>query len=273
MATDDAFAGAAVGAPVSGTPRRITTAEFEWDSILGFTDKEVYNPAQLVYGLPGRGKTTYVAGAVAAGLKPLILDCDLGGTFTLRGQHIPRIGIESWPKVEYTVQQLVDGKARNYDVIGLDTASMLQDTCWNDVTGNTGRGRGKDVRQEWQVVASRMHYVIRQLKLTGVPLVVLAHERQYKDDEGKLTGVAPALTPAVYKSISALVELIGRLMVVHVPGPNGKRQPIRRLWVGEHDIYEAKLRNIPLPEYVDNPTFAGVWAKIVGKESKNAKKA
>lgn len=183
-------------------------------------------------------------------------------------------------------------KTWGYKTAALDHASGLQDLNLKDVFGlddvpvECSWGMG-DMRA-WGAVGMQTKERLRQLldlaDRCGIHTPIIAHERNFKDDDTSSKIVTPRIGAALQPSVSdwldgavdyicqAFITMPDNSVEVQVGGESGTiHQPSGRceycLRIGPHPVYKTGFRTIggSLPDFIVNPNFDKIRAVIEGR--------
>lgn len=236
----------------------------------------------LVYGMNGKGKTWLGA----TGPKPLIVDCNERGTLSVRHfKDVQKFEVETWTDIDLAYWYLHKGDHDRQTVV-IDTVSSLQSLCMKFVLGDeASRDPSKDPmmpsKREYGKVAELMKTVILNFRNLPMHVVFLAQERRgFVEDDEEAPEVFPNVSPSIRDSLTAGVDIIGRVYVKEVlqvrkgetkgGKPRKVAVPEYRLWIGPSERYVTKDRsNAGLPKVIKDPTVTGILKSITGGASGN----
>jgi phage nucleotide-binding protein len=204
----------------------------------------------LFFGPPGSGKTT-LAGTAP---KAILLDTE-GGTMSIRKTDVDVLPIPDWPTFEAAVQDLMIEK-HNYETVILDSVTMLQ-----EVAGNQARlmehilNPKMDARQAYGAIGAMIRHKLIQLNALDMNVIFTAQlrEKEAVDMEAGQYPLSPDVTPAVYKVLTALPDVIGRLSLTQVGSTPTDVE--HRVTFGPETRSPAKQRDLDLPTVVTNLTI------------------
>lgn len=203
----------------------------------------------LVYGQNGKGKTRFGA----SGPKTLIVDCNEKGSLSIRRFPAKVFKIETWTDVDLAFWYLKGGN-HPFETVVLDTVTSLAQLCMKFVLGDeASRDPTKDPdmpsKREWGKVGELMRTVILNYRNLPMHVVFLAQERRgFADDEDDdAPEVFPEVSPSVRTTLTASVDIIGRVYVKEVvtKGKGGKKTtvPAYYMLVGPSERYVTKDRS------------------------------
>lgn len=247
------------------------------------------NKSFAFYGRAGSGKTTLLSTFP----KPILLvDINDEGTDSvsdLDDDDLKVWDIEEFDDIEDVYWYLKENP-KEFKTVGLDTVTMLQTKCIEEVVGtkleksNKVAGDwGTMTKQDWGKVASRMKIWITRFRNLPMNVVFLAQERTFnvsedEDDIGMLDPeVGPALSPSVKSHLNAAVTMIANTYIrVRYPKKKDEKGKVTTtkkidycLGVGPSDIFARKVRKpkkIELPDLVVDPEYDDLIAIIKGEE-------
>lgn len=239
----------------------------------------------------GRGKTgkTRLASTFP---KPLLIVGTEDGTKSIIGiKGIDFIRLRTSSEVDEVAALLREGK---YASAVLDTGGGLQDLILKEVLGlddiPVQKSWGMTDRQTWGVVGAqfkeRMRSLIDLADTHGINVVVIAHERSFKDDDDKVSDlvfptVGAALTPSAAGWLNAACDYICQTFVgeqtteaeIDIGGTKVKQtQKTGKieycLRVGPHPVMMTGFRLPPgysLPDFIVDPSYAKIVQVIKGE--------
>lgn len=221
----------------------------------------------LVYGDVGQGKTSFAATAPNC----LFVSVEAGEAALRHPPHPldPRtkiVRIETFDQMRqlyYMVRTNQNGFGE-FDSIVIDSLSDLQDKCLFEVMARAEakdpkRPKGRPQRDDWQEVAYTLRRMCMRFRDLPKHVIMTALYRQDTPQTGFAVAraVRASLSPAVYKAISAYVDILAYLIAI--PERNQEGQPtgrfIRRLVLQDPTMQVHTKVRYPLPSFIDNPTF------------------
>ena len=240
----------------------------------------------LVFGQSKTGKTSF-AGTLP---KPMLLiGTEEGTTSVANVKGLDFVLIRSSEEFGEITQMLADGK---YQSVGLDTAGGLQDLIVKEVLGldevpvqrsyGMGSGQFKDSRQMWGVVGmqfkERMRRFLDLADTAGLKIVVVAHERNFADENANPDVVFPtigaALTPSaagwLHAACDCLTQCFKRPKLRETTtkvGDKQLKQQVRTgevefcLRIGPHDVYVTEIRR-PNRDKLPDCIVDADWTKL-----------
>jgi hypothetical protein len=237
------------------------------------------------YGRAGTGKTT-LFGTFP---KPLLIDIQDEGTDSVSDVK----GLKVWDITDLDdlddVYWFLHKGDHDFESVGLDTVTMLQNLKIEDLVGAKLRKSGKQAgdwgtmtKQDWGEVASYMKSEITRWRNLPLNVVFLAQERIFNvgEEDGDIgmidPEVGPSLSPSVKSHLNAAVSVIGntfiRSRIIKKKDEKGKvreREKIEYcLGVGPSSVYTRKIRkpkSIELPDVLVDPTYEDIIDAIEGE--------
>lgn len=245
-----------------------------------------------IYGRSGTGKTTLACTFP----KPLLLIGAEDGTrsvYNVKG--VDFIKIEDPAEMLEVVED--QRKKSKYKSVVLDAATSYQDHVLRDVMGHDLPAQlsfGTVSRDQWGQVTLNMKEHLSaffKLALTGTNTILLAQEREFKDDD-ETKGDDSMLIPLVQSSVSPgvaawlpaqvdyLIQTMKRIQRVKTKVKQGGKELVKIVdqvqyvaRTGPHPVYLTKFR-VPqdeatgkpkkLPDVVVDPTFPKLLALMEG---------
>lgn len=175
------------------------------------TDKGTY----LIYGAPGKGKTTsikYFPG------KTLVLDIDRTSR-VLKGEadiDIAYIDNENtWEDWGKTITELSQNFVGKYDNIVVDNVSELE-RCILSSLGSVGKNNGVPSQADYQYMQFKLVNSLRYMKNLDSNLIWTAWEEidLWTDADGSSYNTAlPQINRKIRNNVLGLCDVVGRLMV------------------------------------------------------------
>ena len=211
---------------------------------------EVRKLKALFFGAPGSGKTKLSGTAP----KAIFLDTE-GGTMSIRNTGVDVLPIDTWDKFATAVLELMM-EPHDYESVIVDSVTMLQ-----EVAGNEAKllehilSPKDDARQAYGAIGAMIRHKLLQLNALPMNVIFTAQlrEKEAADMEAGQYPLIPDVTPAVYKVLTAVPDVIGRTHLVQVGA-----QPTDveyRVAFGPESRSPAKQRDLHLPTTVTNLTI------------------
>lgn len=202
----------------------------------------------LAYGKNGTGKTRLGA----SGPAPIIVDCNEKGTLSVR--NIPDVkvfSLERWSDIDLIYWFLHKGDHDRKTVV-IDTVSSLAALCMKFVLGDeASRDPTKDPnmpsKREWGKVAELMRTEILKFRNLDMHVVFLAQERRgFAEEDEEAPEIFPEVSPSVRGTLTASVDIIGRLFVKEVVVEKGGKKGRKgdyRMMLGPTERFVTKDRS------------------------------
>lgn len=227
-----------------------------------------------VYGRNGMGKTTFIA---SSDLKTLIIDCNERGSLAVRNRpNVDIFPLQYWEELEWIYWMLKAGK-HNYEVVGIDTISMLAVICMKWVLGDeASRDASRDPlmpdKRHWGKLGESIKNAIFNFRNLPMHVVFTAQEKvtTLEDDDsgGTIQETHPELSPSPRSTLLGAVDIAGRLYTREVTSKKtGKKITERRMLVGPHPKYVSKDRSGKLGLVQRRPTLANFISTIMEENS------
>lgn len=222
-------------------------------------------PRILVYGRNKKGKTTF---CTSAGVEQtLIADPETGTTY-MKGLNPHVWPVTKWEDLEELYGYLRLGR-HPYKWVALDGLTRFSDMAL-DYTMNVRQERQIDSKpgmvqlKDWGQAGKLMKTMLvnfYNLKKLGViytaqerPLEMINSEADEEIEEESMAFVAD-IPKGVRGTVNSLADVIARIYVAKTD-VNGAEVKQRRLWLGEHPMYDTGGRSeYTLPDYLKNPTI------------------
>jgi hypothetical protein len=231
----------------------------------------------LFYGKNGMGKTRLGS----SGPNALLIDCNERGSLSVR--HFPDVKvfrIETWTDIDLAYWYLHKGNHDRQTVV-IDTVTSLAQLCMKFVLGDeASRDPTKDPdmpgKRDWGKVGELMRTVILNFRNLDMNVVFLAQERRgFSDDEDDGPEVFPEVSPSVRTTLTAGVDIIGRMFVKEVVRKDEKgaeRTGMEyRVLLGPNERYLTKDRSESgLPEILRLGPGTDNLAKLIERIKKGA---
>lgn len=175
------------------------------------TDKGTY----LIYGAPGKGKTTsikYFPG------KTLVLDIDRTSRVLKGEADIDIVYIDNentWEDWGKTITELSQNFVGKYDNIVVDNVSELE-RCILSSLGSVGKNNGVPSQADYQYMQFKLVNSLRYMKNLGSNLIWTAWEEidLWTDADGSSYNTAlPQINRKIRNNVLGLCDVVGRLMV------------------------------------------------------------
>lgn len=236
----------------------------------------------LAYGQNGKGKTRLGASGPR---KVLVIDCNEKGSLSIRNfEGVDIFPLEVWADIDLAYWHLHGGK-HEYQTVVIDTVTSLAALCMKFVLGDEmSRDPTRDPtmpdKRSWGKVGELMKTQILQFRNLPMHVVFLAQERRgFSDDEDEAPEIFPEVSPSIRTTLTASVDLIGRMFVKEVTTRTkikGKTRsvsvPEYRMQIGPSERYTTKDRSeAGLPSVIRLGPGQDNLAKLVEVIQKGAK--
>lgn len=159
----------------------------------------------MIYGDGGTGKTTLFK--EAPGKKKLLISFDLS-TDVLRGaKGIDVIIIEQadMPSIQHTIEKCLNWAISEYDTIGLDNVSALQNMALENIDGAS-----KDGRQNYQKLQLWFRSMGTVLRQSNVNVYATAHQID-KGPEFMNGRYEADMNAKTFNAFTSMFDVVGRL--------------------------------------------------------------
>lgn len=229
-----------------------TLSEEELDDVEEQEEEEtpsIKHHKWLVYGPAGDGKTQLISDAPST----IWFDFeDSTDTIVSIGKQdkVNIQKIKSYNKFSSAIARLPGG----HETIVVDTISSLLDMLLVErmdwVEKNTKRSRFETAQQDYKYVTHQMRDLLYRIVKLDVNVIIIAHEREFYDEEGTLIGIRPDLSPRV---ADIFRRRLSGLFYYRKEGT--ATSPIRKLYVTNHGRIQAKNRYGLTESVIQNPTW------------------
>lgn len=207
----------------------------------------------LAYAQNGKGKTRFGA----SGPRPVcVIDCNERGSMSIRNyEGVDVFKVDTWVDIDLAYWYL-HKNSKGYQTVVIDTESSLQQLCMKFVLGDeASRDATKDPnmpgKREWGKVGELMKTQILQFRNLPMHVIFLAQERRgfTEDDDESVPDVFPEVSPSIRQTLTASVDIIGRMYVKEVIGKRDPKTKKRssavqyRMLIGPSERYVTKDRS------------------------------
>lgn len=234
-------------------------------------------PRILVYARNKKGKTRF---SMSAGKgKILIVDPERGTDRFVKSD--PSVWhFEAWEEMEDIYQFLRSGK-HDYSWVALDGLTKISTMALRYITRNAEeadltRRPGLVKLQDRGNAGELVKTMLDKFHTLDMGIIYTAQERQVEanfDDEedeefeGGSVQYVPDLPKGIRAAVNGIVDVVGRLYTVKVPGEEGSDVVKRRLWLAPSVSYDTGARSeYKLPDYLESPTVPKLVGLMEGKK-------
>lgn len=169
----------------------------------------------LLYGAPGKGKTTTVKFLTG---KTLLLDVDRTSHVLKDVPNVDIIyidNIDTWNDWGTTLTELVKNYRGKYENVVVDNITELE-RCILSSLGATGKNNGVPSQADYQYMQFKLVNSLRYLKTLDSRIFFLAWEELdlFQDFDGsQYSVVLPQINRKIRNNILGLCDVVGRLVV------------------------------------------------------------
>ena len=237
----------------------------------------VRRPSILVYSRNKKGKTRFCLTAGRG--KVLVVDPEQGtDRFLKANPHVWHL--ESWEEIDDIYKFLRSGK-HNYEWIAFDGATRIANMALRYVTrraeeADLNRRPGQVTQRDYGNAGELFKQMLFSFHtLPNIGVIYTAQERQIdagdgedEDDEVEISNIqyVPDLPKGSRAALNSIVDVIGRIYTVRVPGKDGSNVVQRRLWLAPSVSYDTGARSeYKLPDFLKNPTVPRLVALLEGE--------
>jgi hypothetical protein len=233
-------------------------------------------PNILVYARNKKGKTRF---CLTAG-KVLVIDPEHGTDRFLRAD--PDVWhLEAWEEMDDIYKYLRSGQ-HHYEWVAFDGLTRIANLALRYVMHQAeehdlARRPGLTKLQDYRNAGELMKGMLYNFHTLDMGVIYTAQERQMEvrdsgeedeDAEESSTQYVPDLPKGTRALVNSLVDVIGRLYTVRVPGKEGNTVIRRRLWLSPSVSYDTGFRSeYVLPDYLENPTVTRLVNMMEGKKN------
>lgn len=239
-------------------------------------DKRAKRPPRfLIYARNKKGKTTF--GNSAGTRRTLILDPEFGTKeMKISSPHV--WPVESWADIDeaYEFARHVNkcpfkgcefGEGHPFSWVSVDGLTRMsnfglkhvmkiqEDRSLDRIPGMVQQRDYGKAGELVKDLLTKFHNLPQGIVFTAQERYEEAYDSEEDEDyEGSDMRYVPDLPKGARGAANAIVDVVGRLYVVHLEGENG-RIAQRRLWIGDSSRYDTGYRSDHrLPLFVKNPT-------------------
>ena len=187
----------------------------------------------LIYGEPGKGKTTVALSAPT----PLLLDFD-GGVQRVNGAfQVPTLQVENWEQVNEALKEIESGSVPCKTIV-IDTAGKMLDYMSVAIikeNSRYGKADGSLTLQGYGVRKAMFINFLKRVSIMGKHVVFVAHEREDKDGDVKI--VRPEIGGSSAGDLIKELDLVGYMQAI------GRDRTV--FWTPQEKFYAKNTCNLP----------------------------
>jgi hypothetical protein len=237
----------------------------------------VKRPSILVYSRNKKGKTRFCLTAGKG--KVLVVDPEHGtDRFEKADPHVWHL--ESWEEIDDIYKFLRSGD-HTYEWVAFDGCTRIANMALRFVTKRAeetdlNRKPGQVTQRDYGNAGELFKQMLYSFHTLPLGKLYTAQERQIDGGEGEdededveISNVqyVPDLPKGSRAALNSIVDVIGRIYVVRVPGEDGNNVVKRRLWLAPSVAYDTGARSeYKLPDYLENPTVPRLVSLLEGKK-------
>ena len=237
----------------------------------------VRRPSILVYSRNKKGKTRFCLTAGKG--KVLIVDPERGTDRFLKAD--PDVWhLESWEETDDIYKYLRSGD-HSYEWVAFDGLTRISNMALRFVTrraeeADLNRKPGQVTQRDYGNANELMKGLFYNFHTLPIGVLYTAQERQIdagesedEDEDVEISNIqyVPDLPKGSRAAVNSIVDVIGRIYTVKVPGEEGSNVVKRRLWLAPSVSYDTGARSeYKLPDYLENPTVPRLVRLIEGKK-------
>lgn len=237
----------------------------------------VRRPSILVYARNKKGKTRFCLTAGRG--KVLVVDPEQGtDRFVKANPHVWHL--ESWEEIDDIYKFLRSGK-HDYEWVAFDGATRIANMALRYVTrraeeADLNRRPGQVTQRDYGNAGELFKQMLFSFHtLPNIGVIYTAQERQIdagegedEDEDVEFSNIqyVPDLPKGSRAALNSIVDVIGRIYTVKVPGKDGNNVVRRRLWLAPSVAYDTGARSeYKLPDFLENPTVPRLVALLEGE--------
>lgn len=236
----------------------------------------VRRPSILVYSRNKKGKTRFCLTPGKG--KVLVIDPEQGtDRFIKAGPHVWHL--ESWEEMDDIYKYLRSGD-HPYEWVAIDGVTRISNMA---LRYHTKRAEEVDLNrrpglikiQDYGAANELFKQMLYSFHALPIGKIYTAQERQIdgaeedEDDDVEMTNIqyVPDLPKGSRAALNSIVDVIGRIYTVKVPGEDGENVVRRRLWLAPSVAYDTGARSeYKLPDYLENPTVPRLVSLLEGSK-------
>lgn len=233
-------------------------------------------PNMLIYARNKKGKTRF---CLTAGKGKILVVDPEHGTDRFRKANPSVWHIESWEELDDIYKFLRSGD-HDYEWVAFDGMTRISNMALRFVMRQAeehdiNRRPGQVTMRDYGNAGELMKGFMYNFHALNIGVIYTAQERQIEaggdgeedeEVEAATTMWVPDLPKGQKATINSLVDVIGRIYTVKVPGKEGTNVVKRRLWLAPSISYDTGCRSeYKLPDYLENPTVPRLMALMEGQ--------
>ena len=237
----------------------------------------VRRPSILVYSRNKKGKTRFCLTAGKG--KVLIVDPERGTDRFLKAD--PDVWhLESWEETDDIYKFLRSGD-HSYEWVAFDGLTRISNMALRFVTkraeeADLNRRPGQVTQRDYGNANELMKGLFYNFHTLPLGVLYTCQERQIEagesedeDEDVEISNIqyVPDLPKGSRAAVNSIVDVIGRIYTVKIPGEEGTNVVKRRLWLAPSVSYDTGARSeYKLPDYLEDPTVPRLVRLIEGKK-------
>lgn len=238
---------------------------------------KIRRPSILVYSRNKKGKTRFCLTAGKG--QVLVIDPEHGTDRFLKADpHVWHL--ESWEEIDDIYKYLRSGD-HPYQWVAFDGCTRIANMALRHVTKRAeevdlNRKPGQITQRDYGNAGELFKQMLYQFHTLPLGKLYTAQERQIdgaegedEDEDVEISNIqyVPDLPKGSRAALNSIVDVIGRIYVVRVPGEDGNNVVRRRLWLAPSVAYDTGARSeYKLPDYLENPTVPRLVNLLEGKK-------
>jgi hypothetical protein len=192
--------------------------------------------------------------------------------------------LESWEEIDDIYRYLRSGD-HSYEWVAFDGLTRITNMALRYVTrraeeADLNRRPGQITMRDYGNAGELFKQMLYSFHALPLGVIYTSQERQIDAGEGEdededvetsSIQMVPDLPKGSRAAVNSIVDVIGRIYTVKVPGKDGNEAVRRRLWLAPSVTYDTGARSeYVLPNYLENPTVPRLVALLdKGKQQTN----
>lgn len=233
-------------------------------------------PSILVYARNKKGKTRF---SLTPGRGRVLVVDPEGGTdrFLKAKPHV--WNLEAWEEIDDIYKFLRSGD-HEYEWVAFDGCTRIVNMALTYIRRQAeevdlNRRPGQIKIQDYGAANELFKQMLFSFHALPIGKIYTAQERQIEangedeDEEVEVSEIqyVPDLPKGSRAAINSIVDVIGRIYTVKVPGEDGENVVKRRLWLAPSVAYDTGARSeYKLPDYLEDPTVPRLVSLLEGKK-------